>query len=111
MGLDMDYLPILPPGKWRSGEDEAHWSVILEWRETVAHIYRQQLYLAMTDPRFASRMANPDYRARFEREHKEKCVEIEAAARLHLKEKYVPESDWDPDFELQWVPSHEAPVR
>jgi hypothetical protein len=105
----MDYRPILPPGAWRTSEDEAHWGVILETREAVTSSYRQLLYLAMTDARFASRMANRDYRARFEREHKARCDEIEAAAQKHLKENYVPAGgEWDPDFELTWVPPHEA---
>jgi hypothetical protein len=108
----MDYLPLLPPGAWRSREAEAQWDAILEWRESVTSSYRQQLYRAMTDARFASRMANPDYRTRFERKHKADCDRIDAAAMSHMKENYVPTSGpWDPDFQLQWVPSDEAPFR
>src|SRR5262245_4413042 len=112
MGIAMDYLPLLPPGEWRTKEAEDHWSAILEWRESVTNSYRQQLYLAMTDARFASRMANSDYRTRFEREHKANCDQVDAAAQLHLKEHYVLTSGrWDPDFKLQWVPSDEASLR
>ena len=107
--IDMEYRPVLPPGTWRSSEAEAHWNQILEWREAVTASYGQQLSLARADARFAARMANRDYRARFEREHKARCDEVEAAARRHLKENYVPTGGaWDPDFELEWVPSHEA---
>jgi hypothetical protein len=101
---NLEYCPALPSGKWRTREAEAQWRAILESREAITNLYHQQLYLAMTDARFASRMANRDYRARVEREHKAKCDQNEAAAISHLKANYVPDTgDWEPDFELQWI--------
>ena len=98
------HVVILPPGRWRSPQDEAHWRSILDWRDTVADTYRQRIYLAMTNPRFGARMSNPEYRARVEREHKQLCERIEAAARSHLEQGYVPDSGaWDAGFELEWV--------
>jgi len=101
----MDYIAILPPGKWRTLEDEAQWATILEWRATVAQLYQQHTYLTLTDPRFSARMANAAYRARIEREHKKKCDNVEEAALSLLKRSYLPDGGWKPDFELEWVPA------
>ena len=100
----MGYIVELPPGRWRTAEDEEQWRSILEWHDDIGVPYRQMMYLAMTDPKFAARMANEAYRARFEREHMEGCDQLVAAARWHVEQNYVPDGgDWG-DFEFCWVP-------
>lgn len=104
----MRYVIELPPGQWRSAADEAEWEEILDWHASIGDQYRQQVYLALTDPKFAARMAHPAYRARIEREHKERCDRVDAAARSHLDRSYTPEGGvWDADFEFRWVPEAE----
>ncbi len=103
----MGYVVELPPGNWRSAEDEEQWRSILDWHDSIGDVYRQQIYLAMTDPKFAARMENPAYRARVEREHEERCDRVDEAARRHVEQSYVPDGgDWG-DFEFRWVPDVE----
>lgn len=100
----MGYSPILPPGKWRSTHDKVQWDMLLEWHETVGVLYRQQLYRAHTDPKFATRMENPAFRNRLEKEHKEKCDQVDAAVRSHIARNYIPDDGaLEADFELEWA--------
>jgi hypothetical protein len=105
----MRYVPVLPPGRWRSPEDEAHWDMLLEWHETVGVLYRQQLYRTHVDPEFAARMENVAFRTRFEKKHKEKCDQVEAAVKSHIERNYIPDAGTlEADFELQWVFTEDA---
>lgn len=102
----MGSVPLLPPGKWRSPDDAARWKMILKWNEEVGELYRQQLYLHMTNPKFAERIKNSAYKVRIEREHKKRCDEVEAAIRSHLRGNYIFEDgDWESELELVWVTS------
>ncbi|MGE0653202.1 MAG: hypothetical protein AB7P12_15870 [Alphaproteobacteria bacterium] len=104
----MGYVVLLPPGHWRSDEDEARWAELLAWHDSIGDLYRQEIYLSLTDAKFAARMQHSDYRARIEREHKARCDQVDAAVRAHLACAYDPDAGWPDDFELEWVPDDQA---
>lgn len=105
----MGSVPILPPGKWRDPEAAAVWRTILEWNEQVGELYRQQSCLHLSNSRFAERMKSHAYKARLEREHKERCNQVEAAIRSHLKESDILDAgEWDFELDLEWVHSSDV---
>ena len=100
----MQYTPILPPGEWRTPEAEAQWQSLLEWHDTVGTLYRQQLYLSLTNPKIAARTQHPAYRDRLEREHTQRCRQVDAAIKTHLRIHYRrDDGEWPPEFDLEWV--------
>lgn len=100
----MEYTPILPPGEWRTSEAATQWQSLLEWHDTVGTLYRQQLYLSLTNPKIAARTRNPAYRDRLEREHTQRCQQVDAAIKTHLRIHYRrDDGEWPPEFDLEWV--------
>ena len=102
--LGMEYTPILPPGEWRTADAESKWLSLLEWHDTVGILYRQQLYLSLTNSKIAGRMQNPAYRDRLEREHTQRCQQVDAAIKTHLRIHYRrDDGEWPAEFDLEWV--------
>lgn len=94
----------MPPGGWRTAEAEAQWHSLLEWHEAVGILFRQQLYLSLTNPKIAARAQHSAYRDRIEREHTKRCGQVDAAIKSHLRMHYRrDDGEWPSEFELEWV--------